>query len=512
VNVTNSGTADNYITFSKYPGETVTIDGSGIDIPYWSGLINVSGRDYIKIAGFRVIKSAAAGILVDTANYVSIEKNYTYDTVSSGIGIWHGNNVVVNGNEVILACNDGDQEMITIGGSAFVNVTNNKVHHGGPGTNGGEGIDVKDGSHDIRVQGNEVHHNSRVGIYVDAWDKLTYNIVVDRNKVYNNRSGMAVASEHGGELKDVFIASNLVYQNIRSGIMLGDWDAGYPHPIHHIYIVNNTVALNGNGEWGGGIALWNPESPHIFVQNNILGQNSDFTIEVTGLPLSETTITHNLLDGYRNLDTETRGTDYIEADAGFFNASEFDFHLLSTSPAINAGTTSNAPAKDFANHARGALIDIGAYEYDPAYSLALFTSAFDTDFSGWSRIRNAILYTGVPHIGAHSVRLSGNASILRAIPTAGYENLTLTIYMGAKSYEGSEKLTLSWWDGASWQALIVIKNGSSRENGKLNRLVFSLPSRASNRTDFKLRIAQSGANLADYGYIDSVQLKGTPVP
>jgi hypothetical protein len=40
----------------------------------------------------------------------------------------------------------------------------------------------------------------------------------------------------------------------------------------------------------------------------------------------------------------------------------FNAYLLSTSPAIDAGTTDGAPADDFAGRPRDAQPDIGAYE------------------------------------------------------------------------------------------------------------------------------------------------------
>jgi hypothetical protein len=51
----------------------------------------------------------------------------------------------------------------------------------------------------------------------------------------------------------------------------------------------------------------------------------------------------------------------------FVNTSS-DFHLLSTAPAINAGTASFAPSVDLDGRARphGATFDIGAYEWYPA--------------------------------------------------------------------------------------------------------------------------------------------------
>ena len=49
----------------------------------------------------------------------------------------------------------------------------------------------------------------------------------------------------------------------------------------------------------------------------------------------------------------------------FVNPSGNDYHLSSTSPAIDAGTSSHAPSTDIAGNPRpsGAGYDIGAYEY-----------------------------------------------------------------------------------------------------------------------------------------------------
>ncbi len=515
VTIKNSGAAGNYITFSAYPGETAIVDVKDIAMPStYLGGFTIEDKNYIQVIGFRINNSTNGyGIVCRDTAYCVIKNNHTYNTLHSGIAVRTASNVTIDGNAVELANNDGAQEMISVADSQFVNVTHNHVYNGGPGTNGGEGIDIKDGSHDVLVHGNIIHDTPRIGIYVDAWLNHTYNITIDGNIVHHVvRSAIAVASERGGELNNVTISNNLVYQNERSGIVVGDWDAGYPHPIHHIYIVNNTVYGNGTGDWGGGIDILNPKSTDIFIRNNILSANSNFTIRVTDMPLSEATITNNLLDGFRNLNTEQRGTNFVEANPNFYNAALLDFHLRPASPAINAGTTSNAPDHDFANQARGAGVDIGAYEYDASAPVSFFRESFDSKFSGWAKTKHVTWYTGVPRIGAHSIRLAGKSAITRAISTRGYKNITLVIYLGAKSYEGAEKLTLSWWNGASWKTLAAIKNRSARENGKLNRMKFSLPTGANNRPDFKIRVSQSGADLADFGYVDSVQITGVIIP
>jgi nitrous oxidase accessory protein NosD len=107
---------------------------------YETGLFVVEDTNYIKVSGLRIINAGPndnnAGIYVDNSHHIIIENNYTYNTVSSGIGVWDGNNIIIDGNEVGLACNDGEQECITVSGTDTFEIKNNHVHEGGPGTNG----------------------------------------------------------------------------------------------------------------------------------------------------------------------------------------------------------------------------------------------------------------------------------------------------------------------------------------------------------------------------------------
>ncbi|HHY54286.1 MAG TPA: DUF1565 domain-containing protein, partial [Chloroflexi bacterium] len=64
--LTRSGTADNYITFQNYPGETPIIDGAGkSSSDYWNGLFAIRGvsatnrTQYIKVIGLRVQNSGS---------------------------------------------------------------------------------------------------------------------------------------------------------------------------------------------------------------------------------------------------------------------------------------------------------------------------------------------------------------------------------------------------------------------------------------------------------------------
>ena len=194
----NSGSADNYITYAAYPGETAAINGSGVILPDdLAGLFEISNKSYIRVAGLRVINAGPfnnnAGILVLNSGYITVENNATYNTASSGIGVWGSHNVIVDGNRIDEA-GGGWQERLSVAGTDTFEVRNNEVLNCHK-----EGICIKDGSSNGQVNRNHVHHTQKVGIYVDAWDKHTYNIAVFQNTVHDvqDSDGFALASEMG---------------------------------------------------------------------------------------------------------------------------------------------------------------------------------------------------------------------------------------------------------------------------------------------------------------------------
>jgi hypothetical protein len=366
----NSGSADNYIVYIAHPGDTVTIDGDSISLPSeWGGLFDVSDMTYIKISGLRIINVGPndnnVGILVDNSSHIIIEKNYIYNTVSSGIGVWDSDNIIIDDNEVELACNDGEQECITVAVTDTFEVKNNHVHHGGPGNLGGEGIDVKDGSSNGKVYKNQVHDINRLGIYVDAWDKHTYNIEVFQNIVHDCAdNGFALVSEKGGLLENVTFYNNIAYNNEACGFTFGHWGEPVPsRPMKNIKVINNTFYDNGEGSWGGGISVESQDAEDVVIRNNICSQNLSFQIQVE-VSIPNLTVNHNLIDGYRGYDDEIYGSDYLEGDPMFVNPSRADFHLQEGSPAIDNGSSVDAPNDDFDGNPRpqGDGYDIGAYE------------------------------------------------------------------------------------------------------------------------------------------------------
>jgi len=365
-----SGLAKKPIRLTNYGHDKVIVDGTGIDWDTsWGGLVDLDHVSYITITGLSVTHASHAGIFLDTSDHITIADTKTYDTYSSGIGVWYSDHITVKSNEVSLACNNGGEECISIAHSHDVLVTRNEVHHNGPGSIGGEGIDVKEGSHDVLVSHNEVHHlNQRIGLYADPWDKHTYNIVFDGNRVHDcSNFGMAVASEMGGLLEHVTFMNNIVYHNFDGGMAVGGWSAegaSLKHnPIHHLSILNNTIYDNQNSD---GLYIANPDLVDVKIYNNIIGKNSDSQIYIENTPLSEVDIDANLIEGAYTGSYQERHT--ITSPAKFIDAASGNFHLSARSAAIDKGISLDIDTPhDHEGRKRpyGKGWDIGAYEYIP---------------------------------------------------------------------------------------------------------------------------------------------------
>jgi parallel beta-helix repeat protein len=370
----NSGSTGSYITYTAYPGETVTIDGSGITLPDdLEGLFHIQGKSYIVVSGLRVINAGPndnnGGILVLDSSHITVENNVTYNTNSSGIGVWGSDNVIVDGNRVEEAGGGGWQECISVAGTDTFEVRNNEVLNCHK-----EGIDAKDGASNGQIYRNHVHHTQQVGIYVDAWDKHTYNIAVYQNVVHDiqDNDGFSIGSEQGGLLENVQVYNNIAYNNRYVGLTLHDCCPGpATHPVQNIAVVNNTFFSNGWTVWGGGISVDNSAAEDVVIRNNIVSQNLYFQIAVNPtIPAQNIAIDHNLIDGYRGTENEIYGDDYVEGDPLFVYPAGANFHLQANSPAVDGGSAVGAPADDYDGYARPqdgdqdgtAGYDIGAYE------------------------------------------------------------------------------------------------------------------------------------------------------
>lgn len=173
------------------------------------------------------------------------------------------------------------------------------------------------------------------------WDNLAYDF-----------SGFGGGGQGGGLLCDVgivttgavVIANNTIVGNRAPPSLLGDFGGGLALTLYTngLILANNIVASNSSGIW---------RYPYLSYQ-----------------PVLQNNCVNNSNANYLNL---SAGAGDIQADPQFANPAAGDFHLRPGSRCIDAGTTTNAPATDFAAVARpldgdgngAAVFDLGAFEF-----------------------------------------------------------------------------------------------------------------------------------------------------
>jgi hypothetical protein len=170
----------------------------------------------------------------------------------------------------------------------------------------------------------------------------------------NTVQGIYIAS--GGD----YVANNIVSGVAAIGIQ-------QEHQANSSIIVNNTVF---NSEYG--ISVGNTQdstSYNNYVANNIVVHNYYGIYEFNMLTgpnyYTDNLVYANTVNWSVNTATPTGS---VTADPAFVNYQangSGDYHLQSTSPAINKGIATNAPSTDFDGVSRpqGGAYDIGAYEY-----------------------------------------------------------------------------------------------------------------------------------------------------
>ena len=140
-----------------------------------------------------------------------------------------------------------------------------------------------------------------------------------------------------------------------------------------VLIINNTFYKNGNRaiNIAGTEELGSvPCSANVSIINNIIASHSTAGIKKATGTTAVLSITNNVFSDTNDTVGSSGGVNNITANPLFFSTLTNDFHLGTGSPAIDAGTNTNAPAKDIAGITRpfGVKVDAGAYEFTTAVS------------------------------------------------------------------------------------------------------------------------------------------------
>ena len=402
VNFPNSGTSSNPITFANYPGETATIDGTGLTVSGTQGLINIVNGSYITINGFQIqnyttSKAAAtpAGIwITGSGTGVKILNNQVHNITTTtekngnafGIAVYGTSStpitqITISGNTV-YDLKTGESETMNVDGNVtYFLISNNVVHDNdniGIDAIGFEGVGPT-GSDQARygeVVGNTVYNISGInnagegdsydadGLYCDGCEY----VVFERNTVYSCDIAMEAASEHSGhDSSYVTIRNNLFYNSNAVGVTFG----GYANKVggsDHVVVVNNTLCNNNVKNQGAEFQIQyhsGSQSGNIF-ENNIVYAGTQnvwiysFVKANSTYPAPPATLNWNLYystKGYvSGTSIDWAGKSNYASFAAYqsgagedenspvanpdFDSVGSNFDLQSGSPAINAGSTS----------------------------------------------------------------------------------------------------------------------------------------------------------------------------
>lgn len=299
-----------------------------------------------EIANVEVRNSGFAGIMgktdpsCDAATWrghftmrnVILHNNYIHKT--GGEGFYIGNSFYADGRS--LSCG-------TVLPHDVVNV---KIYNNLTDSTGCEGIQVGGAIADCEIYNNTVK-SPGLTPFADAQNNGIQIGEGTGGKCYNN----LVKNAPGNGIIVLGLGDNRVYNNfiINSGAYGIFADSRYT-PGPNFQFINNTII----GSALDGIRLYSETIPmHTVINNAIIGSGSGIAI-------------------YKRSDNVhlTASNNYINADVNtckFVNYIGGDFHLLSSSPLINAGanTSSYGVNFDYYGTARpsGAAFDIGASEY-----------------------------------------------------------------------------------------------------------------------------------------------------
>jgi hypothetical protein len=352
-NTNPAGTVSDPITIEADPSAapgSVIINSQN---PYTAVAADLEpGSDYVTVEDFTIENDGTVtrdGIKA-TGKHDSILNNTVTGVGGQGIFANNAPGIVISGN--------------TVSGTLGTNST-------------GHGVYVAGESTGAIIRGNIIHDNGAIGIHINGDSggvgtlNVLQNALIENNVIYNNTTEAGINCDG---LQNSTIRNNLIYGYASYGISLYRIDAGGPSSGN--IIVNNTIYSTRAGS-GAAIRIKDGAINNTLYNNILLGGDgssirisndslpgfvSDYNV-VTGTFQSEDTGDYMTLAQWQSMTGQDQHSIVATAAQLFVNAAGGDFHLLSTSPAIGAGTAIDAPSTDLDGKSRSGRIDIGCYQF-----------------------------------------------------------------------------------------------------------------------------------------------------
>ncbi|MDN4602356.1 right-handed parallel beta-helix repeat-containing protein [Paenibacillus sp. F6_3S_P_1C] len=389
----------NYVTIQgfeirNYTTATKDVMPVGIYVHGSGSFINLSGNKVHDIKN--TATPTGSDLLGRDAHGIAVYGTKAPDSI---------HDITINGNELYNLVLGSSESLVLNGNVDTFSVTNNVIHDNdniGIDLIGYEGKAPNTAYDQVRnglVKGNRVYNissnnnpsygkslpnnsNAADGIYVDGGKDS----IIEQNYSYNNDIGIEIASEHAGKsTSNITVRSNAVYNNRLTGIAMGGYDTKRGSTVN-CKIVNNTVYKNDTLGDGSGQLYVQFDTQNNVIKNNIFVASStdvliyneytknsgnvvDYNLYFAPAGSSEASWTWKNKD-YTGFSAYKAGTGNdahsLFIDPKFVNASGYDFHLQSSSPAIDTGNTDTAiiGTLDIEGKPRvqGAAVNIGAYE------------------------------------------------------------------------------------------------------------------------------------------------------
>lgn len=327
-----SSSCDTILVYRGTYEENIVINSKTITI------LAVDGPENTIIAG-----AATTGIAVKfQSSSDSIFNGFTItDSNVFGMYIQHSSPTVVNcvfsGNILNILIASGSSSP-TIKNCIIEDNTPNYSYSSG-------GISVESLSSAL-IEDCTIRNNSKA--YYGGGVSVVGSSATIRNCTINNNSaalggGIYVGGNGNAIIENCNISDNNTPYNWGGGIAL-DWVSSQAQ------VINCTIVNNHSGG-GGGIAA--PYTTNISVVNSIIwGNTGSYGVQI--YPSSLNVTYSDVQDGYT-------GTGNIDSDPSFVGSG--DYHLTSSSPCIDQGTTTGAPSDDIDGDTRDSYPDMGADEY-----------------------------------------------------------------------------------------------------------------------------------------------------